>query len=57
MSDTTITLLVIAAVLIVGAFYARQRWVYKAKHRRTLSDMYQPAPKVNPPPSDDSESS
>ena len=52
MSDATIPLLIVAAVLATGALLEWQRRcrIYKAKHRRTLSDMYRPTPKVPSPP-------
>ncbi|MEQ2010054.1 MAG: hypothetical protein ABMA26_25000 [Limisphaerales bacterium] len=51
MDDTNIAVLVIAATLAVLGFFAVQWKLHQARHRRTLSDMYRPAPKAkNPPP-------
>ena len=52
MSDATIAALVIAGMLTILALVEWWRRVQKAKHRRTLSDMYQPAPKPKTPPPD-----
>lgn len=53
MSHATSIVIVVAAAVVVVALCERQRRIRKAKHRRTLADMYQPAPKVKPPPPDE----
>ncbi len=52
MSDDAFAIVVIAGVIAVLALVERRRRIHKAKHRRTLSDMYQPLPNPRPSPPD-----